>query len=474
MSALALLGAFGTLLVAGYGVLALLVRQKTRLTLTEQIAFSWLLGIGVVSLLLWIFGLFVQGVLLPGLVSIICLSLGFVGWRQTVPLSLGRRGPKPFEILLGIIVVIEIASVFYLSFVHTLGWDGLLNWEIKAHYAFANGGVLPATYFSDSGRAFSHPEYPLAIPFTELWLYFWLGEADQFCAKAIFPMFYVIGTFLVIALGRRLTGKTWTGLLMAAFLFFVPQITVEVGSAITGYADFPLGIFYLATIGCLFCATESKNDTFFRLYASCLALLPWVKRDGLILWVVAAACGVFVILRTKRASRYFWALVPGLLIICGWRFYLSAMHATQSADFLPVNWDTFSNHLYRVLPLLSALLAEFHNLSAWGLFWFVVAIGVAYLLGQIRTPGSLVLLTALFVPIVLYLLTYVFSSWPNYLEHVGLSISRLLLHVAPVGFLIIILAVTRRSAKSPARLHQPGVVTCVMAGSERTPVVELA
>src|SRR5881392_3787387 len=124
MSALALLGAFGTLLVAGYGVLALLVRQKTRLTLAEQIAFSWLLGIGVVSLLLWIFGLFVQGVLLPGLVSIICLSLGLVGWRRKVPRPL-RCMPNLFEIFLGIFVFLEIAIVFYLSFVHTLGWDGL-------------------------------------------------------------------------------------------------------------------------------------------------------------------------------------------------------------------------------------------------------------------------------------------------------------------------------------------------------------
>jgi hypothetical protein len=85
-----------------------------------------------------------------------------------------------------------------------------------------------------------------------------------------------------------------------------------------------------------------------------------------------------------------------------------------------------------------------------------------------------VLLIALFVPIVLYLLIYVFSSWPNYLEHVGLSISRLLLHVAPVGFLIILLAVSRRRAKSTAPVHGRGVVTCTMAGSERTPVVELA
>jgi hypothetical protein len=474
MSALVLLGAFGTLLGAGYGVLALLVRQKTRLSLTEQIAFSWLLGIGAVSLLLWIFGLFLHGVLLPGLVSIICLSLGFVGWRRMVPLPRWRRRPKPFEIFLGIIIVIEIAMVFYLSFVHTLGWDGLLNWEIKAHYAFANGGVIPATYFSDSGRAFSHPEYPLAIPFTELWLYFWLGEADQFCAKAIFPIFYVVGIFLLVALGRRLAGRTWIGLFVAAFLFFVPQITVEVGSAIGGYTDFPLSVFYLATIGYLFCAAKPENDAFFRLYAACLALLPWVKRDGVILWTAAAACGLFVILATKKSYRYLLVFFPGVLIICSWRFYLNAMHAPQGSDFLAVNLQTFASHLYRIFPLLSALLAEFHDLRIWSLFWFVVAVGVAYLLRRMREPGVLVLLTALIVPIGLYLFIYVFSSWPNYLDHVGLSISRLLMHVTPVGFLITIVAVSHRSVKNLARFRKSGMVTCAITDSERTPVVELA
>ena len=52
--------------------------------------------------------------------------------------------------------------------------------------------------------------------------------------------------------------------------------------------------------------------------------------------------------------------------------------------------------------------------------------------------------------------------------------SRLLLHVAPVGFLITMLAVSRRGRKDPARVRKRGVVTCAMAGSERTPVVELA
>src|SRR5207248_949546 len=354
MSALALLGAFGTLLVAGYGLLTLLVHQETRFGLTEQIAFSWLLGTGAVSLLLWIFGLFVHGVLLPALVSIVCLLLGFVGWRRMVSLPF-RCAPKSFEIFLGIIVVIEIAVVFYLSFVHTFGWDGLLNWEIKARYAFANGGVLPATYFSDTGRAFSHPEYPLAIPFTELWLYFWLGESNQFLAKTIFPTFYVAGTFLVAAFSARLSGRTWLGLLMAAFVFFVPQITVEVGCASAGYADFPLSVFYLAAAGCLFCACEPGNDAFFRLYAACLALLPWVKRDGLILWIVAAACGVFVILRARKSPLSSLAFLPGIVILCAWRLYLNATNALQAADFLQFNPETFRTHLNRALPLLSAL-----------------------------------------------------------------------------------------------------------------------
>jgi len=473
MNALGLFGAFGTLFAAGYGLLALLVRRSLRLSLAEQIAFSWLFGTGAVSLLLWVFGFFVDGLLLQGLVSVVCISLGMVGWKLKTPSQI-RRKPRWFEVVLTALITIEIAIVFYLSFVHTLGWDGLLNWEIKARYAFANGGVLPAAYFSDTGRAFSHPEYPLAIPFTELWLYLWLGESNQFCAKSIFPTFYLAGTFLLATFAARLSRRIWLGLLMAALLFFVPQITVDVGCASAGYADFPLSVFYLAAAGCLFCASEPGNDAFFRLYAACLALLPWVKRDGLILWIVAAACGVFVILRARKSPLSSLAFLPGIVILCAWRLYLNATHALQAADFLQFNPETFRTHLNRALPLLSALVAEFYSLPTWSLFWFIVAVAFLYSLPRMRDPGVVALLIALIAPIVLYLSLYLFSSWPNYLDHVGLSISRLLMQVVPVGFLLIVLAVSRRPEKHPQRVEMPNRGTCAIARSERTPVVELA
>jgi hypothetical protein len=473
MNAFGLFGAFGTLFAAGYGLLGLLVRRSVRLSPAEQIAFSWLFGTGVVSLLLWVFGFFADGLLLQGLVSVVCIWLGVVGWKLKTPSQI-RSKPRSFEVVLTAIIAIEIAIVFYLSFVHTLGWDGLLNWEIKAHYAFANGGVLPAAYFSDTGRAFSHPEYPLAIPFTELWLYLWLGESNQFCAKTIFPAFYVAGVFLVAAFTARLSSRTWLGLLMAALLFFVPQITVEVGCASAGYADFPLSVFYLAAVGSLFCASEQDNDVFFRLYTACLALLPWVKRDGFILWIVAAACGVFVILRTRKSPSLFFALLPGIVIIAGWRLYLNATHALQAADFLPFNLETFRTHLNRALPLLSALVTEFYSLPTWSLFWFIIAVACLYALPRMREVGIVALLVALIAPIVLYLSLYLFSSWPNYLDHVGLSISRLLMQVTPIGFLLVVLAVFRGPEKHRQRVQMSNRATCAIACSERTAVVELA
>ena len=150
------------------------------------------------------------------------------------------------------------------------------------------------------------------------------------------------------------------------------------------------------------------------------------------------------------------------------------MHALQAVDFLPFNLKTFRTHIDRATPLLSALLAEFCNLPTWSLFWFIVAVAFLYALPRMRDPGVVALLLALIAPIVLYLSLYLFSSWPNYLDHVGLSISRLLMQVTPVGFLLIALAISRRPERRPQRVQMPNRATCAIARSERTAVVELA
>ena len=204
MNLLLLLGAIVTILGAG-SIFLLFVPAAARPNSLVQLSLSWIFGTALVSLLIWILGFLARAPLLPILVATVSTALGLAHLKMRRR-SAGRpsnwRRPQPVELFLLTVIAFELAVVFYLSYVHTLGGDGLLNWEIKARYAYANGGALPATYLRDSGRATSHPEYPLAVPYAELWLYFWLGEPNQFWAKTIFPLFYMAGIILLVRSAR--------------------------------------------------------------------------------------------------------------------------------------------------------------------------------------------------------------------------------------------------------------------------------
>lgn len=471
MNALIVLASLLTLESAGYGALVLLVPKTTRFNFLEQLAISWLLGSGIVSFLLWLLGFVLQNASLPLVVSVICLTLGLLGWQKRLPVSL--RLPRDLSsLILAFVLIGQVTLIIYLSFVHTLGWDGLFNWEIKARYAFANGGILPASYFRDSGRMFSHPEYPLAIPFTELWIYLWLGESNQFWAKSIFPIFYFAGVTLLLSFTSKLTGRSWLALLAGIFLFFVPQISVEGGSAVVGYVDFPLSVFYLATIGSLICALHLNDEAYLRVYCTGLAFLPWIKREGLILWVIAAFCGIVAFLWMKKPLRSFLLLLPGILIIAAWQIYLRVVHAVISVDFLPANFENLRSHVDRVWPLLQSLFAQLADLRIWGLFWIIVAFGCGYLLRRPSDRRASILLLALVLPIVLYLSTYLLSNWSDYLKHVDLSLDRLLMHVTPLGLVIAALAASNRWPARVAAKNRIDIARCTRAEAERMAPLE--
>src|SRR5229473_7577902 len=221
MILLGLLAAYFTLFSAGLGITLLIFRGAPRINILECCCLSWLFGAGAVSIALWICGIFLSGFALQITVASLCILFVALGWRAIRHPGSKFALPSPtgwLEWFLAALLLAEIALVLFVSCKHTLGWDGLLVWEIKARYAFLNGGVIPAGYYSNPGRAFSHKEYPLGIPLTELWLYLWMGEPHQFWVKIIFPMFYAACAPLLALLVSRLSGKRWVGLLTAALL----------------------------------------------------------------------------------------------------------------------------------------------------------------------------------------------------------------------------------------------------------------
>lgn len=444
MTLLGLAGAYFTLLVGGAGVALLILSASTRLNLVEGACLAWLFGVGVVSLLLWLGGTLISGFALQSLVALFCLALGIFGWRVTKRREVQFSVPRPnsrLEWILAAALLLELLIIFVVCLKHTLGWDGLFNWELKARYTFLNSGILPQSYYSSPGRAFSHPEYPLAIPFTELWLYLWMGEPHQFWVKTIFPLFYIAGALLVALFIARLTGKRWLGLLIALLLPFVPFVTASPGGVIVGYADIPLSVYYVTALGYLLCSLDRKLSQSFTIYGATLTLIPWIKSEGAILWSLLALIGLIVAFRQRRIRTAILSILPGLFLIIGWRVYLQLVHAVIPSDFARPTLQLLSVNLNRLGAIAGTAFAEITETTHWSIFWLLALVAIVYLLVA-RTLSRFLLVIGVLGPVILYLLTYLFSAWPSYTAHITSSLPRLLLHVMPAAWLAVGLALS--------------------------------
>ena len=438
IAGLSLIGALLTIFGAGFGMCVLLNRGARELKIVDVVAVSWLLGTAAVSLSLWLFGLALRGPGLQSAVTALCLLLALSGVLHVRRREMQLRIALPeswIERALLVVLFLEGIAVFYLAFRHTLGWDGLLVWELKARYAYLNGGALPPAYFVDVPRTYTHPEYPLYIPFTQMWLYFWLGEPSQFWAKLIFPMFYCAGMVVLARAGEFISGRRWIGMMLAALLLFVPFLTRAPGGITVGYADVPLSFFYLAAVYFLVVFAEQNSRIALGCFIAFVSLLPWVKREGAILWVVIAGIGVWVIWRRRGIKAALIAILPGIGVIAGWRIYLAQMHAQSAADFVPVSAAVIQANLNRVSPILWSLLEEMARVERWNLLWFIALVAFFSVLLRKRNLTTAILAISTAAPLVLYSSTYLFSAWPNYLQHIESSLARLLLHVTPVALL---------------------------------------
>jgi hypothetical protein len=436
-----LLAAGFTIVAAGFGVAMLLLSRRP--AVEEYFALSWLFGTATVSLGLWLGGFFARGILLQLIVCAISISLGAVGfrrWRVLAPRDRQNRGPA-VEIIFWGLFLLELAAIFWLSFQNTLGWDGLTVWEMKARYAFLNGGVLTAQYFSDVARRFSHPEYPLLLPLTETWFYLWIGDCDQFWIKLIFPIWYAAAVSILLLVGSELSGKRAIGWVVVLLFPLVPAIHGAAGGIEVGYADVPLAAIYLAaTFYFLRLLCHHSHDAP-ALFVGLAATLPWMKREGAILWGAISVFGAILIWRRRNLTAALLSFFPGGALIAIWRIFLHALHAVPSRDFNPISAESLAMNFGRSGAILRNFFVTLRAPTLWNGFWLLVLVALVCVLARRRRVQALVLIWLLLSPLPCYYVGYILSAWPDYLAHMDTSLPRLLIQLTPMAWLLIALAI---------------------------------
>ena len=435
-----LLVATATIASAGFGVTALVARH--RLTIWENCALAWLFGTAVVSLTLWAGGTLMHGMALQIMVTGVCVvlgALGFARWR-TFPAENKTGSMNKAEIVFIALFGIELIAMFWLSFQRTLGWDGLFVWEIKAHYALLNDGVLPAAFFGDASRWFTNPDYPLLLPLTETWFYLWIGDCDQFWIKFIFPLWYGAAMSILLLAAAEQSEKRFVGWIIVLLFLLIPAVHDRPGGFQSGFADGPMAAMYLAAVFYLLRFIRDGSRDAMALFIALGAILPWMKPEGLALWATISSCGAIAIHQTRKNwSGAVLSFLPGICLIALWRIFLANVHVLPPQDFAVPSLGVLSHNIHRGI-ILYELFLQLIVWRDWGIFWGLPVIAMIALLLRERSVRGAALLWLFLAPLACYCAVFLFSSQPDYIWHIETSLGRHLLHLAPIACLLIALA----------------------------------
>ncbi|HLF28102.1 MAG TPA: glycosyltransferase family 39 protein [Anaerolineae bacterium] len=459
--------AVGVMGLLGHAALALIGRAGYRSKGVEAVSMAWLLGAGLTSI--GMFWLNVLGVSLQGQrLGLTLLALGGVALRgylkklrrqtsevyhQSIPRFQFRQGKdlgglslvrpsrrSALVLLLVLLLIVHIAYVAVLASGRPLDiWDSWVTWGMKARTIFLNDGISPAVY-AEPSRAVTHLDYPLLMPMLEAWIYAWLGAPDDRFAGVVSIWFYLALLGLCYSAARRRGASALFALVVTTTMATMASLALGAGLV---FADVPLAAF--ATLAAVYLIRWLKDRSWGTLIIAAIAagLMVWTKREGVVL--LAALC--LSILLVGRDIRRTWvgigALLFAALLFVGPWWLLLVLNGVANTDFAPITWTTFQANLGRLPTIAWMMFGSLISVN-WNYVWPICGlIGGSLLIGRLKrentqpaldsTANLYLLIAACYLG--LMSLSYIFSAYAPYQQHVASSVDRLVAHVAPLPVL---------------------------------------
>ncbi len=265
--------------------------------------------------------------------------------------------------------------------------DFLAIWGLKGKAIYALSAV-PERLHADPALAFSHPEYPLGIPFLYAGLASLAGTWDDHAAAVLFPVLQG-ATLLALAGWLRRRGVPRRVVLSAAAVlaFDLPLYTASG----VGLADIPLSFFALLLGASLSDAVDGTDSGALGRLALASALAVATKNEGLFLAASALVIGVAATPASPRRRRRDLALaigLPALALVVSHRLWRGPA-ALRDFDFgllAPARWGELGARIvetasHEALHVLVPSLVSAAALAA------LFALGTAHPVGR-PPPGA--------------------------------------------------------------------------------------
>lgn len=287
----------------------------------EKLAVGYLIGTGLLTLQMFLYSILhirfnLWGIVLPWVgILLIGVGIGLVPVRRfrTPTRGVPTFGKISFwEWLLAGAITLKILYIFYEALVKpVVGWDALWNFSLRAKIFYFLGGIpLDRTnqFFLGGGMK----QYPLHLPLLETFTFILQGGWNDAVMKVIFPLYFLSLLIIFYYALRREQGR----LIALFFTFLLSSLPLLVYHATIEYADFVVGVYFLAAVAYLYQFIKTKDMKVLLLSAILAALSAWAKDEGQIFYFIC-----FLLLLT--AVRFNWKylatyLVPFAVLIAPW------------------------------------------------------------------------------------------------------------------------------------------------------------
>jgi hypothetical protein len=453
--------AVSILLGGGFGAAVLLFGRRGRLDILELLSLSIYFGLFSVALTLFLLGYVFRHPFVTAIVTIVQVALfagGCIAWRRREGSPVTPWGIPETTLVLAALFA-QTAFLVWNSVHSSLGWDGMVIWELKAHLIAFNHGHLPVSHISDARLRWTHNSYPLLFPLSKAWLYLWLGKSHQQLGKLIEVLLYLAAAAQIYSGVRKLTGSIGGAFAGICILFAIPFVHVGDGSIGSGLVDFTLAAFFVAATRYVTAYATSGSRHDLMLAGALAGAGCWVKQDGLILWLITVV--LILILSAEWRERWSWvaaAVLPGAAVVGGWKLFLLALKVGPTGVYMPATIGNFLAHLDRLPLAFGELGKELVRYPTWSTVWFAVPVAALGILVRRVRRRTLVLITAIAAPTVIYCCVYVWTNW-NPIVHIQSSLQRLLLSPFLVAVLLLGFAVGEalNLVRDPIRMFAPRI-----------------
>ncbi len=443
MSLLESIAAFLPGILSGILIVGLLWDDDTPAAILLKLCLGTGIGLGLVSLLYFLYMLAFAGAHWFIFAEIACLGLlVWVSLRQN-RLHFPRIGFSGFRIwqagiVAGALPVIGLA-ILGASSVWThrpFGtWDAFMIYDRTARFVYRGQADWMQTFSPDIDPAF-HADYPMLIQLDIAQGWEALGRESQSVPRALGSIFMLIcaGAFLG---GLTLLRSFWQGLAGLLVLLNTPFFILG-GPSQT--ADVPLSFFILSTVVLIFLYMSDQQPGLLVLSGVCAGLAAWTKNEGDV-FLVGIVAGLFLAFLRREPWRklgYFGAgLALPLAVVLYFKLFLAPANDILGTDTAGLIQRVFE------WPRHLAILNSFRSqiLGIGGPWVSVIPLLAVYALAigltpvKAHRPAYLAVLVAAGIQTLGYYAIYLVTPHPIEWQ-LDFSLWRVLLHIyLPLLFL---------------------------------------